>query len=73
MLVCHPGAGGPELASLTGPESEPWPWAELWRVADLDVLTDPEVRDAIDDAGISLCSLGQALGLQGAGDAALSA
>lgn len=63
MLVCHPGAGGPELASLTGPESVPWPWAERWRVADLEVLTDPEIRGVIDDAGITLCSLGQALSL----------
>jgi chitin disaccharide deacetylase len=61
MLVCHPGVGGPELASLTSPGSEPWPWAELWRIADLELLTDPEVRDVIDDAGITLCSLGQAL------------
>lgn len=60
MLVCHPGVGGPELASLTSPESEPWPWAEHWRVADLEVLTDPEVRQVIDDAGITLCSLGDA-------------
>jgi len=61
MLVCHPGVGGPELASLTSPQSEPWPWAEKWRVADLEVLTDPEVRDVINDTGITLCSLGQAL------------
>lgn len=61
MLVCHPGVGGPELASLTSPGSEPWPWAELWRTADLALLTDPEVRDVIDDAGITLCSLSQGL------------
>lgn len=61
MLVCHPGVGGPELASLTSAGSEPWPWAELWRVADLELLTDPEVREVIDDAGITLCSLSQAL------------
>jgi predicted glycoside hydrolase/deacetylase ChbG (UPF0249 family) len=61
MVVCHPGVAGPELACMTSPESEPWPWAELWRVADLAVLTDPEVREVIDEAGITLCSLGQAL------------
>jgi hypothetical protein len=61
MLVCHPGTGGPELACMTSPGSEPWPWAELWRVADLEVLTDPGVRDVIDEAGITLCSPGQAL------------
>ena len=61
MLVSHPGVGGPELAAITSPDSEPWPWAEQWRVADLDVLTDPAVREAVDDAGITLCSLAEAM------------
>jgi chitin disaccharide deacetylase len=62
MLVGHPGVGGPELASLTAPESVHWPWAEHWRVVDLEVLTDPEVRGVIEDRGITLCSLSEALG-----------
>jgi len=61
MVVCHPGVAGPELASLTEPDSEPWPWAEHWRVADLAVVTDPEVRAAVVELGIRLCSLSDAL------------
>jgi hypothetical protein len=57
MLVCHPGMPGPELAALTGRDSESWPWAEHWRIADLAVVTDPEVRTAVGDLGIRLCSL----------------
>jgi hypothetical protein len=61
MLVCHPGVGSSELESLTGPQSVPWLWAAEYRVADLRVLTDPEVRDLIDQLGIKLCSLSEAL------------
>ena len=57
MLVCHPGVAADELAALTDPRSEPWPWAEHWRVADLAVVTDPAVRTAVDDLGITLCAL----------------
>jgi len=61
MLVCHPGVASSELESLTGPQSVPWLWAAEYRVADLRVLTDPEVRDLIDKLGIKLCSLSEAL------------
>lgn len=61
MLVSHPGAGGAELSSLTSPGSGPFPWAEKWRVADLEVLTDPDVRQAVDKAGIELVTLRQGL------------
>ncbi len=60
MVVCHPGLAGPELGSLTAPDSEPWPWAEHWRVADLAVMIDPEVRKLVDALGIRLCSLSDA-------------
>src|SRR5215469_5386319 len=43
VLVVHPAVGGPEIASLTGPESVPYRWAEEYRIADLELLTDPEV------------------------------
>lgn len=56
MVVCHPGVPGPELAGLTAPDSAPWPWAEHWRVADLAVVTDPDVRQAVEEAGIRLVS-----------------
>jgi chitin disaccharide deacetylase len=61
LLVTHPGVQSSELESLTGPSSEPWPWAAEYRVADLEVLTDPEVRDLVDKLGIKLCSLREAL------------
>lgn len=61
MLVCHPGEQGPELESLTGPDSEPWPWAAQYRYSDLKVVTDPEIKALISELGIRLCSLSQAL------------
>jgi len=61
LLVCHPGVAGSELESLTGPDSVPYRWAAEYRISDLDVLTDPEVRALIDDLGIALCSLPEAL------------
>jgi len=61
LLVCHPGVASSELESLTGPDSVPYRWAADYRVSDLDVLTDPEVRELIDHLGIALCSLRQAL------------
>ena len=54
VLVCHPGVDSPELRSLTGPDSVAYRWAADYRVSDLDVLTDPEVRELIDDLGITL-------------------
>jgi predicted glycoside hydrolase/deacetylase ChbG (UPF0249 family) len=61
LLVSHPGVPGPELKSLTGPDSVPYRWAAEYRVSDLAVLTDPEVRGLIDELGIRLCSLPEAL------------
>ncbi len=61
LLVCHPGVASSELESLTGPDSVPYRWATEYRLSDLDVLTDPEVRALIDDLGITLCSLPEAL------------
>ena len=54
MLVVHPGVGGPELAAITGPGSVPYRWAEEYRIADLDVLTDPEVTALVSERGIEL-------------------
>ena len=61
LLVCHPGVDSPELASLTGPDSVPYRWAAEYRLSDLDVLTDPQVRELIGELGIMLCSLPEAL------------
>jgi predicted glycoside hydrolase/deacetylase ChbG (UPF0249 family) len=61
LLVCHPAVASSELESLTGPDSVPYRWAAEYRLSDLDVLTDPEIRDLIDGLGIALCSLPEAL------------
>jgi len=61
LLICHPGVQSSELESLTGPESVPYRWAAEYRISDLAVLTDPEVRELIGTLGITLCSLRQLL------------
>jgi hypothetical protein len=61
LLVCHPAVESSEHASLTGPDSVPYRWAAEYRLSDLAVLTDPDVRRLIDDLGIRLCSLREAL------------
>ena len=61
VLVCHPGVPGSELEALTGPASVPYRWAAEYRISDLAVLTDPEVRELINQLGIRLCSLPEAL------------
>lgn len=63
MLVCHPAVASPELDALTGPDSVPYRWAAEYRLSDLDVVTDPDTRTLIDDLGISLCSLPEAVGV----------
>jgi predicted glycoside hydrolase/deacetylase ChbG (UPF0249 family) len=60
LLVSHPGVAGPELSALTGPDSAPWPWAAEYRVSDLAVLTDPDIRQAIDDHDINLVAVADA-------------
>lgn len=62
MLVVHPAVAGPEVASMTGPDSVPYRWAEEYRVADLDLLTDPEVAALVRSRGIELTTVGQATG-----------
>jgi chitin disaccharide deacetylase len=61
MLVCHPGVPSSELDSLTGPASVPYRWAADYRNSDLEVVTDPDVKELIDELGIVLCSLPGAL------------
>lgn len=61
LLVCHPGVASSELESLTGPDSVPYRWAAEYRISDLEVLTDPQVRELVDHLGITLCSLPEAL------------
>jgi chitin disaccharide deacetylase len=61
LLVAHPGVPGSELESLTGPDSVPYRWAAEYRLSDLAVLTDPDISGLIDELGIRLCSLPEAL------------
>ena len=61
LLVAHPGVPGTELESLTGPDSVPYRWAAEYRLSDLAVLTDPDISGLIDELGIRLCSLPEAL------------
>lgn len=61
LLVSHPGVRSSELESLTGPDSVPYRWAAEYRLSDLEVLTDPGISALIDQLGIRLCSLPEAL------------
>lgn len=56
-LCTHPAVPGAELAALTRPDAANAHWAEPYRRSDLAVLTDPEVRAAIDARGIRLVSV----------------
>jgi chitin disaccharide deacetylase len=57
VLICHPAVDSPELRSLTGPDSVPYRWAAGYRVSDLEVLTDPDVRELVEELGITLCTV----------------
>lgn len=61
LLVSHPAVAASELDSLTGPDSVPYRWAAEYRLSDLAVLTDHDVRARVRDLGIALCSLPEAL------------
>lgn len=62
LLNAHCATPGAELASITGPDSLPYRWAEEYRRSDLAVLTQPEVREAIDRLGITLTTTAAAFG-----------
>lgn len=57
FLCTHPAVPGDEIRSLVGPAAGNADWAERFRKSDLDVLTDPDVRSAIDARGIALVSV----------------
>jgi predicted glycoside hydrolase/deacetylase ChbG (UPF0249 family) len=61
LLVSHPAVLSSELESLTGPDSVPYRWAAEYRLSDLEVLTDPDIGALIDELGVRLCSLPEAL------------
>jgi hypothetical protein len=57
LLVSHCADDDPELAAMVRPDSPVFPWARDYRVSDLAVLVDPDVRAAIDRLGIDLVSV----------------
>ena len=60
LLVTHCATDDPELAAMVFPGSPVEPWAREYRISDLAVLTDPDVRAAIDAHGIQLVSVAEA-------------
>lgn len=60
LLVSHCADDEPELAAIARPDAGNFPWAREYRVSDLAVLTDPDVRQAIDDHDIELVSVATA-------------
>lgn len=62
LLNSHCATPGDELASITRPDSDPYPWAEEHRMSDLRTLTHPDVRDAVDRLGIELTTTARAFG-----------
>jgi predicted glycoside hydrolase/deacetylase ChbG (UPF0249 family) len=59
LLVTHCADDEPELAALVRDDSAVHPWARDYRVSDLAVLTDPDVRAAVERLGIELVSVGR--------------
>ncbi len=57
LLVTHCAVGGPELAALHAPGNETYRWAEEYRISDQELVTDPEIRKAIEERGIELVSM----------------
>lgn len=57
-LCTHPAVPGAELASIARPDAHNVDWTERFRTSDLAVLTDPDVRAAVDARGIALVSVG---------------
>lgn len=60
LLVGHCADDEPELAAIARPDAGNFPWAREYRVSDLAVLTDADVRQAVDDHGIELVSVATA-------------
>ena len=57
LLVTHCAVDDPELAALVDDDSPVHEWAREYRVSDFAVLTDPDVRAAVDRLGIELASV----------------
>ena len=62
LVVTHPAVASAELRALCDPDDASAGWAETWRVADLEALTAPEVREVIHRRGIELVSVADLAG-----------
>jgi hypothetical protein len=58
LIQSHPAVASAELRALAAPGSPAEPWAEAYRVSDLALLTDPEVRGLVEERGVELVSVG---------------
>lgn len=56
-LCTHPAVASPELSAIAKPDAQNADWADRFRVSDLEVLTDPDIRAAIEGRGIELVSV----------------
>jgi hypothetical protein len=56
LIQAHPGVASAELRALAAAGSPAEPWAEAYRVSDLSLLTDPEVKQLVRDRGMELIS-----------------
>ena len=54
LIVAHPAVASDELRSITDATADNAVWAEPYRVSDLELLCDPQVRSRIDELGIEL-------------------
>ena len=57
LLVTHCALAEPELGALHAPGSDTYRWAEEYRLSDQAIVTDPEIRKAIEERGIELVSM----------------
>ncbi|MFF0342270.1 carbohydrate deacetylase [Kribbella sp. NPDC004875] len=60
LLVTHCAAAHPELGAIHRPGSDTYRWAEEYRLSDQAIVIDPEIRQAIEDRGIELTTVGTA-------------
>lgn len=60
LLITHCAAAHPELGAIHRPGSDTYRWAEEYRLSDQAVVTDPEIRRAIDDLSIELTTVREA-------------
>lgn len=62
-LCTHPAVAGEELSAIAGADADNADWAVRYRLSDLAVLTDLEVRRQIEARGIELVSVADVAGI----------